>query len=102
MQLNQPETPKPPTKESLEKKSKVSEYFIFLEAQSLKRFKSLQQKPFWMKFIKERIIFKLESMGLDEYDMNEELYDNFVNKMTENLFSKNKEIKPLNIDKLFQ
>ena len=46
MQLNQPETPKPPTKESLEKKSKVSEYFIFLEAQSLKRFKSLQQKPF--------------------------------------------------------
>ena len=55
-----------------------------------------------MKFIKERIIFKLESMGLDEYDMNEELYDNFVNKMTENLFSKNKEIKPLNIDKLFQ
>jgi len=88
IKLNPLMPPKTPSKLDIELK----------KVQSLKRFKSLQQKPFCKKFLRERICSKLEFLGMDEYDMNEELYEGFIDKMIENLFSKSKERRPINLD----
>ncbi|CAI2369325.1 unnamed protein product [Moneuplotes crassus] len=60
---------------------------------SLKRFKSLKQKPFCRKFLNTRIKGKCDRLGIDKCEINKDLMDKFLNNMVENIFIRSKQKK---------
>lgn len=64
---------------------------------SNKRFKSFQQRPYWIEFLKQRISKKLEHLGIDECDIKDDDFDNFLSKMVDNISCRSKRKKSFNI-----